>query len=114
MKYALLIYQNAEFDRFWAGASDEERAGVYAEFGKFNEVAGERVVGGEELALRTTATTVRRQNGEVVISDGPYAEVAEHLGGFILVEAADLDEALELARAVPSETVEVRPVVEPA
>jgi hypothetical protein len=112
MKYALLIYQDAEFDRFWAGASDEERAGMYAEFEKFAQVAGERIVGGHELGLSTTATTVRRSNGEVMVSDGPFAEVAEHLGGFYIVEADDSDAALEWASRVTAAIdvpIEVRP-----
>jgi hypothetical protein len=110
MKYALLIYQDAEFERFWARATDEERAALYAEFDAFATVAGDRLVGGHELGLSGTATTVRKRDGEVVLSDGPFAEVAEHLGGYMIVEAADLDEALELARALPDGTVEVRPV----
>jgi hypothetical protein len=112
MKYALLIYQDAEFDRFWASASEEERAALYSQFDDFKAVAGERLVEGNELALSTTATTMRRRGDDVVISDGPFAEVAEHLGGYIVVDARDLDEALELARALPEGTVEVRPVIE--
>ncbi len=112
MKYALLIYQDAEFERFWASASAEERAALYAEFETFAAVAGDRIVGGHELALSGAATTVRKRGGEVVLSDGPFAEVAEHLGGYFIVEARDLDEALELAGALPDGTVEVRPVVE--
>lgn len=110
MKYALLIYQDAEFERFWEHATDEERAALYAEFDAFAAVAGDRLVGGHELGLSGTATTLRKRDGDVVLSDGPYAEVAEHLGGYMIVEAADLDEALELARALPDGTVEVRPV----
>jgi hypothetical protein len=112
MKYALLIYQDAEFERFWASATDAERTALYAEFEAFAELAGDRIVGGHELALSGTATTVRKRGGDVVLSDGPFAEVAEHLGGYFIVEARDLDEALELARALPDGTVEVRPVVE--
>ena len=112
MKYALLIYQDAGFERFWANASDAERAALYGEFAAFAELAGDRIVGGSELGLSGTATTVRKRDGEVVLSDGPFAEVAEHLGGFFVVEARDLDEALELARALPDGTVEVRPIVE--
>ena len=110
MKYALLIYQDAEFERFWAHATDEERRALYAEFDAFAAAAGDRLVGGHELGLSGTATTLRKRDGEVVLSDGPFAEVAEHLGGFMIVEAADLDEALELARALPAGTIEVRPV----
>jgi hypothetical protein len=110
MKYALLIYQDAEFERFWEGATDEERTEVYAHFEAFAGAAGDRLLEGHELGLSGTATTLRKQDGEVVISDGPFAEVAEHLGGYLIVEAADLDEVLELARHLPDGTVEVRPV----
>ena len=110
MKYALLIYQDAEFERFWENATDEERGALYAEFDAFAAVAGDRLLGGHELGLSAAATTLRERDGEVVLSDGPFAEVAEHLGGYMIVEAADLDEALELARALPDGTVEVRPV----
>jgi len=67
---------------------------------------------GNELGLSHTATTVRNKGDEVVITDGPYAEIAEQLGGYYVVEARDLDEALQFARAVPAPTVEVRPIVE--
>ena len=114
MKYALLIYQDAEFERSWAAASPEERAAVYAQFEAFAAAAGDRIVEGHELALSGAATTLRKRNGEVVLTDGPFAEVAEHLGGYFIVEARDLDEALALARALPDGTVEVRPVVDSA
>ena len=115
MKYALLIYQDAEFDRFWSEGSAEERAPLYAEYGRFGAMLEERgaMAGGAELAVSGLATTVRSNGGDHVVTDGPYTEVAEHLGGFYLVEARDLDEALEYARALPSDVVEVRPVVGP-
>jgi hypothetical protein len=69
--------------------------------------------GGEELALSASATTLRKPgDGEELVTDGPYAETTEQLGGFYLVEAPDLDAALELARALPADVVEVRPLVE--
>lgn len=112
MKYALLIYQDAEFERRWAAASEAERAALYAEFEAFAALAGDRIVEGHELGLSPTATTVRRRGGDVVVTDGPFAEVREQLGGYFIVEVADLDAALALARALPEGTVEVRPVVE--
>lgn len=112
MRYALLIYQDDEFERFWAAASDAERAEVYDRFDAFKTAAGERLLGGEELALSETATTVRTRAGEVVLSDGPFAEVAEHLGGFLVLEAGDLDEVIGLVRMLPEGTVEIRPIAE--
>ena len=74
------------------------------------------VVGGEQLQPVETATTVRVQNGETLLTDGPFVDAKEHVGGFILVEVDDLDAALELAARVPAArmggAVEVRPLVE--
>jgi hypothetical protein len=113
MKYALLIYQN---EKEWDEATEEERREAYAAHGRFAALLRERDAdrGGEELALSGTATTVRRQDGEVLLTDGPYAEMAEQLGGFYLVEGRNLDEALEFARVLADMggTIEVRPVVQ--
>jgi hypothetical protein len=115
MKYALLIYQDGAFEKEWADPSPERRDEVYAEFGAFERLLGERdaKVDGYELGLSHTATTVRKRGKDFAVTDGPFAETAEQLGGYYIIEARDLDEALELARALPAETVEVRPVVEP-
>jgi hypothetical protein len=114
MKYALLIYQDRAFEQEWANAGPERREEVYAEYGRFGRLLEERgaMVDGNELGLSHTASTLRKQNGEAVVTDGPFAETSEQLGGYYIVRARDLDEALELARALPAETVEVRPVVE--
>jgi hypothetical protein len=113
MKYALLIYQGEKLEREWEKASEDERRKVYAEHDAFAEMLTNRgaLVGGHELGLRTSATTVRRNGSDHVITDGPFAEVAEQLGGFYFVEASDLDEALEYAKALPAGLVEVRPIV---
>jgi len=108
MKYALLIYGKEED---WANLSPDEMTAIYAEHGRLGEALADKNLAGEELAPTTTATTVRTMNGESLITDGPFAETAEHLGGFYLIEAADLDEALGYAKLL-SGTVEVRPVVE--
>jgi hypothetical protein len=114
MKYALLIYQDKAFEAQWANPSDELRAEVYGAYTEFGKLLEQRnaMIDGNELGLSHTATTVRKRNGEVAVTDGPFAEVAEQLGGYYVIQAGDLDEALELARALPSETVEVRPIVE--
>ena len=114
MQYALLIYQDAAFEEFWANANDDRRRELYAEYTKFGESLAQRgaVVGGNELAVSSTATTVRGSGADAVVTDGPFAEVAEQLGGYYIVSARDLDEAIEFARALPADTVEVRPVVE--
>ncbi len=111
MKYALLIYSN---DEGWNALSAEEQGAIHAEYAAITGSAG--IIGGEELAGLETATTVRVRNGEVLTTDGPFAETKEALGGFYLYEADDLDAALELAARIPAArrggSVEVRPVVE--
>jgi len=67
--------------------------------------------GGKELASASAATTLRHDGDEVSITDGPFAETAEVLGGFYLIDAADLDEAIAFAREVPEGVVEIRPIV---
>ena len=83
----------------------------------FAESAGRRgkLVDGAELADVTTATTLRRQGSDTIVTDGPHAETKEHLGGFYLVDCADLDEAIAIGREVPLSnggSLEIRPLVE--
>ena len=111
MRYALLINERAgAYDQLTA----DELAAVTAEYVEL--VQDERVLGAEQLEPATTATTVRVQDGEVLLTDGPFADTKEVFGGFYLVEAHDLDEALELAARMPAArfggSVEVRPLVE--
>jgi hypothetical protein len=111
MKYALLLYGD---ESVWQDATPEQRAEVYAKHNAFMDMLRERnaIVGGAELAHSSTATTLRRGPEEALVTDGPFAATTEQLAGFYLVEARDLDEALEFARALPSGNVEVRPMVE--
>lgn len=99
-------------DKSWAEADEETRDRAYAEHEAFGRMLAERgaMIGGEELAPAASATTVRATSSGFVLTDGPYAETAEQLGGFYLVEAADLDEALGYAKALPAAVVEVRPI----
>lgn len=115
MKYMLLLYQDRAFEREWEGMSEQAQDDVRALFGRFAELAGERLLGGDELALSHTATSLRKSSDTAtdgVVTDGPFTEVAEQIGGYFVIEAADLDEALELAKAVPVDKIEVRPIVE--
>ena len=111
MQYALLIYeQPGSYDRL----SAEE---VAALSGEYMAIAGEdQVVGGAQLQPITTATTVRLQDGQSVMTDGPFAETKEVFGGYYLVDADDLDAALAIAERIPAVrlggSVEVRPLVE--
>ncbi|HSE26499.1 MAG TPA: YciI family protein [Pyrinomonadaceae bacterium] len=114
MKYLLLIYQN---EQSWSGLTDQERRDIYAEYGKFSEeIKGSgHYVSGSELHPASTATSVRVRDGKALTTDGPFAETKEQLGGYYLVEAKNLDEAIGLAARIPSArmgTIEVRPLAE--
>jgi hypothetical protein len=114
MKYLLLIYQD---EKQWATLTEAERQKIYAEYGQLRQelVTSGQFVGGSQLHPVTTASSVRVRNGKEMVTDGPFAETHEQLGGYFLVEAKDLDEALGIAARIPSAregTVEVRPIVE--
>lgn len=112
MRYMALIYGE---EAGWDALSDGERSAVYARHG---EVAQEMrqagvMVGGAELASTSDATTVRVRDGDVLVTDGPYAEVKEVLGGYYLLECESLEEALDWAARIPGAdegAIEVRPL----
>jgi len=110
MKYALMIYVSPGS---MEALSEEEGAAISREYFALRE--DPRCVDGAELALPETASTVRVQDGDALVTDGPFADTKEILGGFYLLEADDLDRALELAARVPAArmggSVEVRPLV---
>ena len=96
------------------GLSDDEQAAVHGEYLALRE--DPRCVGGEQLQPADTATTVRVEGARTLTTDGPFADTKEVFGGYYVFEAANLDEAIELARRVPAARlggkVEVRPLVE--
>jgi hypothetical protein len=111
MQYALLIYED---ESFWQSTPPEKMAEIMAGYQAFGEEAGERIKGGEALQPTATATSVRVRDGERLLTDGPFAETREQLGGFYVVEAGSLDEAIALAAKIPGAAtgcVEVRPVM---
>jgi hypothetical protein len=96
--------------------SEAERRAIYDEYATFTQeiTASGHFIGGFELQPSATATIVRVRGGKRMVTDGPFAETREQLGGYYLVEAASLDEALDLAARIPSArtgSIEVRPVV---
>ena len=113
MKYVLQIYDRGATDKVARLAAQDQQA-IRGEYLAIVESPG--VLGGEQLQPVETATTVRVQGGETLLRDGPFVEAKEHLGGFFLVEADDLDAALEIAARIPAArmggAIEVRPVVE--
>jgi hypothetical protein len=113
MKYLLQIYPPRAREELERLSADEQQAIVEEYLAIAQSPA---VVGGERLQPVEMATTVRVDNGEVLLTDGPFVEAKEHLGGYCLVEADDLDVALEIAARIPAArmggAVEVRPLAE--
>ena len=114
MQYALLIYSKPGAAE---ALSPEEQAANHREYMDIRRLPG--TVGGASLHPVETATTVRVQDGQTLVTDGPFADTKEIFAGFYLIEAGDLDQATELAARIPAAriggSVEVRPVVaEPA
>ena len=100
MKYLLLIYQS---EQSWSGLTEQERRDIYAEYGKFSEEikTSGHYVGGSELHPASTATSVRVRDGKALTTDGPFSETKEQLGGYYLVEAKNLDEAIDIINRNP-------------
>ncbi len=114
MKYMLLIYDN---ERAWGKLNEVEQNRIYGEYRQFSQEirASGHYLAGAQLHPIATATSVRVREGKQLVTDGPFAETHEQLGGYYLIEAKDLDEANAIAARIPSArmgTVEVRPVVE--
>jgi hypothetical protein len=112
LKFMALIYAD---ESVWESFSEAEREAAYAQYGAFaDEARGARVlVGGDELGSSSDATTVRVRGDETLVTDGPYAEVKEALGGYFVFECGSMNEALDWAARIPGAehgAVEVRPV----
>jgi hypothetical protein len=115
VQYVMLIYQGTTplpRTEEWDALPEEEQKKVYADYGALNETQG--VTPGLPLGLPENATTVRVENGETLVTDGPFIGIKEAVGGFFVFEADDLDAAIELASRVPAArlggAIEVRPV----
>lgn len=113
MQYLLLIYHT---EKDWTKATAADMEILYKEYRDLIQqlsVAG-KYISGFELKPTTTATTVRLRDGKRVVTDGPFAETKEQLGGYFLVNASDLDEAIAIAARIPSArdgSIEIRPIV---
>jgi len=113
MEYMLLIYDQPGR---WGSLAEEERNAEYEEYFALSRELRERkaLVSSNELEPESTATTVRVRNGALDLTDGPFAETKEAVGGYYVIDADSLDEAVEWAAKIPSArtgAVEVRPVV---
>jgi hypothetical protein len=119
VKYAMLIYDD---DSTWIDLPAEERAALRAEdlprwYALFEELGrADPNVSGKELATRRSAKVVRVRDGERIVTDGPFAETKEILGGLMLIDLPDLDEAIRLASLIPAAeatgAIEIRPVLQ--
>lgn len=108
MQYLLLIYDN---EKRWTKGYDK---GELQEYGAFGKEFEKQIVGGHALQPTSTATTVRVRDRKPLMTDGPFAETKEQLGGYYLVEARDLDEATSIAAKIPGArhgSIEVRPIM---
>jgi hypothetical protein len=118
MKYMLLIHQGTtptpRDPEAWARLPEAEQQAVFADYQAINEDPG--VTSGLQLDEPETATTVRVEDGKTLTTDGPFVELKEAIGGYLLFEADDLDAAIELAARIPAArlggAIEVRPIVE--
>jgi hypothetical protein len=114
MKYLCLIYDE---EKKLGAMSKNETDSFMAEYGAFSKSVrdGGQYIAGEALKPVSTATTVRVRNGKMSATDGPFAETREQLGGFYLLNARDLNEAIQLASRIPSAkigSIEVRPIMD--
>lgn len=114
MKYLCLIYDD---ESSWPKMSKAESDSMMGEYYHFTEDIRKsgHYLGGNALQPTTTATTVRVRNGKLSTTDGPFAETKEQLGGYYLIEAKDLNDAVQVAARIPASragSVEVRPIME--
>jgi hypothetical protein len=117
MNYLLLIHHGSaptpEDPAAWASLSQEEQKAIYADYQAVSRTPG--VTPGRHMQGPEMATTVRVQGGKTIVTDGPYVEMKEALGGYLFFEAEDLDAAIALAARIPAArlggAVEVRPLV---
>jgi len=114
MKYMLLIYDD---EKIWATMPEAERQKIFGEYMQFSKDVQEsgHYKSGAPLQPTSKATSVKVRNGKRLVTDGPFAETREQLGGYFLIDAKNLDEAIAIAGRIPMArkgTVEVRPVIE--
>ena len=117
MKYMLLIHQGdtptPRDPEAWGRLSEDEQQAIYRDYQALNQTPG--VTPGEYMDDPTVATTVRVSEGRTLVTDGPFAEMKEALGGYLFYEADDLDQAIALAARIPAArlggAIEIRPLI---
>ncbi len=115
MKYFVLLATEGEMSR-WDDQTAEQQEAAMARHMAFGEACearpGVEMVSGEALGDGSLATTLRTRAGEFTVTDGPFAEAAEQIGGFYVIEAPDLDTVVELCRILPPYDIDIRPVLD--
>lgn len=115
MKYFVLLAGYGELPS-WDELTAEEQEAMMAKHGEFDEACAARpgveILSGEAFADGSMATTLRTRGGEMTITDGPFAEAAEQIGGYYVLEAPDLDTVTDLCRTLPGYDIDIRPVVD--
>jgi hypothetical protein len=114
MKYLLLIYAD---EHAWESVDPQGRQAMYEEYGALAEDLASKgqMLGGDELAPVSSATTVRVNAGERLVTDGPFAETKEQLGGYFVIDVEDLDAAIDVASKIPAArhgSIEIRPLAD--
>jgi len=115
MKYFVLLAGDGELPPWNEMSAEEQEAGMI-KHGDFTRACADRsgveMVGGEALGDGSMATTLRTRGGAMTVTDGPFAEVAEQIGGFYILEAPDLDPVIELCKVLPAYDIDIRPVLD--
>lgn len=113
MKYFILLAGYGEMP-LWDALSAEEQEASMVKLAAFDEACAARpgveLLGGEALADGSMATTLRTRGGAMTVTDGPFAEAAEQIGGYYVLDAPDLDSVIDLCRVLPAYDIEIRPV----
>lgn len=115
MKYFVMLAGDGDVGP-WEKLTPEEQQSVMTQFEAFDGACAQRpgveLLGGEALEGGSTATTLRTRQGELTVTDGPYAEATEQIGGFYLVDAPELDTIVDVCRELPAYDIEIRPVID--
>lgn len=115
MKYFVLLAGYGELPSWDEMTPEDQEAGM-AKHMAFDEACTARdaveILSGEALSDGSMATTLRTSGGEMTVTDGPFAEAAEHIGGYYLMEAPDLDTVIDLCKILPAYDIEVRPAID--
>ncbi|WP_328992286.1 YciI family protein [Kribbella sp. NBC_01245] len=111
-QYMFMLFDSEEWYDQITPEQWESTMKLHNDFSAAVEAAGASITGGAALERSSTATTVRQPDGNALVTDGPFIETKEALGGFYLIECRDMEQALELAKLCPSGNIEVRPVMD--